>query len=586
MSRVVQLLSQASRLRAAGDLPGAERMLVQATQADPRHAGALHQLGIVQLEQRRAAESVNTLSRAIMLRPDLAPAHMDRGRALAAMARYPEAEAALRTATSIDPRLARAWTELGLIYLAQRRDTTALPLLARALELSPRDPDVQFAMGRAVSGARCPAAALPYFRRSAELTRTPASLAGLGECLLRVSKTQEALNVFEEAARLDPDNLTLRIAHSRAMEALGRRDEALNILAELALAPGAHAGAIAQYALTARGTDHAARAHALVLQTISRMAPASSGLIGLHFALGGFLDDEGDFAGAFRAFQHANSLLPQTFNAAALDAQFDEIIASFPPEQFPGCHRSARDDRTPVFIVGMPRSGTTLLERILGGHPRASGVGELATMILLALSLPGRIRADVSPARAVARSTPEHLTALADEYLSSVRSLAPDSLRIVDKMPHNFMHLGLIALALPGASIIHNRRHPLDTCLSIYTTWLRESHDYAVSLPGIACMYRNYRRLMKHWGTLLGDRIIDCAYEDVVSDVEGSARRIIGAIGLEWNDSCLTFHTRSGAVHTASVSQVRRPIYTSSTNRWKNYEPYLGELIDGLRDAV
>ena len=196
MSRVVQLLSQASRLRAAGDLPGAERMLVQATQADPRHAGALHQLGIIQLEQRRAAESVNTLSRAITLRPDLAPAHMDRGRALAAMARYPEAEAALRTATSIDPRLARAWTELGLIYLAQRRDTTALPLLARALELSPRDPDVQFAMGRAVSGARCPAAALPYFRRSAELTRTPASLAGLGECLLRVSKTQEALNVF------------------------------------------------------------------------------------------------------------------------------------------------------------------------------------------------------------------------------------------------------------------------------------------------------------------------------------------------------------------------------------------------------
>ena len=128
MSRMVQLLSQASRLRAGGDLPGAERMLTQAAQADPRHAGALHQLGIVQLEQRRHADAVNTLARAIALRPDHAPAHLDRGRALAALARFPEAEAALRTATSIDPRLARAWTELGLVYLSQRRDTAAVPL--------------------------------------------------------------------------------------------------------------------------------------------------------------------------------------------------------------------------------------------------------------------------------------------------------------------------------------------------------------------------------------------------------------------------------------------------------------------------
>lgn len=586
MSRMVQLLSQASRLRASGNLPGAERMLSQAAQADPRHAGVLHQLGLVQLEQRRAAEAVSNFARSIALRPDHAPSHMDLGRALAALGRYADAEAALRSATSIEPRLARAWTELGLAILAQRRDTAAIPPLTRALELNPRDPDAQLAMARAVNGCRCPTAALPHFRRAVELARSPNSLAALGECLLRVSKTQDAFDAFEEAARLDPSNLNLRLAQSRALEALGRRDDALEILARLALEPGANAGAVAQYALTARGTTHAARARELALQTIARLPPDSPATIGLHFAMGGFLDDEGDFAGAFRAFQRGNALLPQTFRPAALDAQFDEIIASFPPEQFHQFPRSARDDPTPVFIVGMPRSGTTLLERVLGGHPRAAGVGELATMIMLALSLPGRIDAPVAPSRAVARSTPEILTALGDEYLGSIRSLAPDSLRVVDKMPHNFMHLGLIALALPGASIIHNRRHPLDTCLSIYTTWLRESHDYAVSLRGIACMYRNYHRLMRHWTTVLGDRMIESVYEDLVADTEASARRIINAIGLDWDDNCLAFHTREGLVNTASSRQVRKPIYSSSTNRWKNYEPYIGELIEALRDLL
>jgi hypothetical protein len=148
------------------------------------------------------------------------------------------------------------------------------------------------------------------------------------------------------------------------------------------------------------------------------------------------------------------------------------------------------------------------------------------------------------------------------------------------------MHVGLIALMLPGASIIHNRRHPLDTCLSCYTTWLRTSHDYAVSLSGLVAAYRDYHRLMAHWSTLLGDRIIHVRYDDIVSDTEDGARRIINAIGLEWHDSCLKFHSRSGVVTTASVQQVRKPIYSSSRNRWKNYEPYIGELIEGLRDLL
>ncbi|MFO0834715.1 MAG: sulfotransferase [Phycisphaerales bacterium] len=586
MSRVVQLLSQAARLHAAGDLAGAERLLSQVAQTDPRQAGVQHQLGLVLLEQRRPAEALVPLSRTIALRPDNAAAHVDRGRALAALGRHVEAEAAFRVAISIDPRAARAWAQLGRMYLAQRRDTAAIPPLTRALELNPRDAEAQLAMAHATNGSRCPTAALPHFRRAAELARTPQTLAALGECLIRLSKPEEAFAAFEQALRLDPASTNLHLSRARALEALGRRDDALEVLAKLSADPDANPATIAQYAISARNTEHAQLARGRLLDAITRLSTNSPGMIGLQFALAGFLDDEGDYAGAFRAYHRANSLLPQTFDAAQLEARFDDIIASFPSDRFASFPRSTRPDRTPVFIVGMPRSGTTLLERILGGHPQAAGVGEQPTMIMLAISLSARIGTTTTPSRAVALSTPGALDTLADEYLDSIRVLAPDARRVVDKMPHNFMHLGLISLALPGASIIHNRRHPLDTCLSIYATWLRESHDYAVSLRGIACMYRNYHRLMKHWSTLLGDRIIDCAYEDIVADTAGNARRIIDQIGLPWDDQCLAFHARDGIVNTASVRQVRKPIYSTSTNRWKNYEPYIGELIDSLRDLL
>ncbi len=586
MSRVLPLLVQSGRLRRAGDLAGAERLLVQATRLDPRHAGAFHDLGQVLIESGRPSDALPVLARALALRPENAGAHTDRGRALRALGRSPEAEAAFRAAISLDARQPRAWAELGLSLMAQRRDSAAIPALTRAAELNPRDAESRFALARAVDGGVCATAALPHFRRAVELARTPRTLVALGECLLRVSKPREAFEAFDEAAGLEPGSTQVRAARARALEALGKRDEALDILAELAARAEATPGMIAQYALSARGTEHSERAHRRVHEAMSRLPHGSPGLIGLCYALGGFLDDQGDYAGAFEAYRRANTLLPQTFDAGALDARFDDIIGAFPRERFAALPRAEVSDRTPVFIVGMPRSGTTLLERILGGHPRAAGVGELSNLIMLAVSLPARIGVDTTPSRAVPMATPAALTALAAEYVSSIRTLAPEADRVIDKMPHNFMHLGLISLALPGASLIHSRRHPLDTCLSIYTTWLRESHDYAASLPGIACMYRNYHRLMRHWSALLGDRLIDAAYEDIVADTEGSARRIINAIGLEWNDSCLGFHTRSGVVATASVRQVRRPIYSSSIGRWRNYEPFIGELVDGLRDLL
>lgn len=586
MSRVVPLLTQASRLRQAGDLAGAERFLRRALQLDASHAVSAHQLGEVLLAQRRAPEALAALNQAIRLRPDMAIAHADRALALAAVSRPAEAEASLRAALSIDPRLARAWVDLGLLLLSLRRESDAIAPLSRAVALNPNNAEAHLALAGAVSFGHCRTAALPCFRRAIELARTPAALAALAECLLGLSKSEDALALLDEAAAKNPRDPQLRAARARALEALGKQNEALRIVEELASGAQSSPQFIAQFATSARGTELGPKARALVTATISRLGPSAPALVPLHYALGQYLEDDADFAGAFASFKKANDLLPQTFDERAAAAQTDDVIDSFSPDRFAALPRSARDDRTPVFIVGMPRSGTTLLERILGGHPDAAGVGELDTLPMLACSIPARLGVSTYSYRNLDGATPALMNALADEYLASIRSLAPDARRVIDKMPHNFMHVGLIALTLPGASIIHNRRHPLDTCLSCYTTWLRASHDYAVSLRGLAAAYRNYHRLMNHWSALFGDRIVQSVYEETVADTEGSARRVIRAIGLDWNDACLSFHSRAGVVTTASVHQVRKPIYATSTNRWKNFEPFIGELIDALGDLL
>lgn len=586
MSRVVPLLTQASRLRKAGDLAGAERFLRQAVQTEPSHAVAAHQLGEVLLEQRRAPEALAAFNQAVRLRPDFAVAHADRALALAAMSRPAEAESSLRTSLTIDPRLAGAWLNLGRLLISLRRENEAVAPLSRAIALAPKDSEAQLALATAISAGQCRTAALPHFRRAAELARTPATLGALAECLLGLSKIEEALSLLDEAAAKDARDPTLRATRARTLEAMGRQSEALAIYEELATGPDSNPVFISQFATSARGTDLGAKARTLLRNAISRISPNSPANVPLHYALGNYFEEDADFAGAFACFKKANDLLPQTFDERTSTAQTDDIIGSFSPERFARLPRSSRDDRSPVFIVGMPRSGTTLLERILGGHPDAAGVGELDTMPMLASSIPARLGVSTYSYRNLDTATPALMDSLADEYLASIRSLAPAARRVVDKMPHNFMHVGLIALILPGSSIIHNRRHPLDTCLSCYTTWLRTSHDYAVSLKGLASAYRDYHRLMRHWSSLMGDRIIDSVYEDTVADTEGSARRIINSIGLDWNDACLAFHSRSGVVTTASVHQVRKPIYASSKNRWKNYEPYIGELIDALRDLL
>ena len=304
-------------------------------------------------------------------------------------------------------------------------------------------------------------------------------------------------------------------------------------------------------------------------------SPNNEDLENVCYALGKTYDDMGQYEKAFNYYHRANSLLAvkHPFDKKIYRKWVDEIIARFgnPAKIEDGWFS---EDDSPIFIIGMPRSGTTLTEQIISSHPEVAGAGELAYW----------------PAAGQALGFEQELTdihaqKLANDYLTLLRKCSPSVRRVTDKMPGNYMYLGLIHRVFPRARIIHCQRHPVDTCLSIYFQNFAGGHEYRYKLEDLAFYYRQYRRLIRHWREILPpDVFFDIQYEDLIEHQESVSRRLIDFCGLEWNDVCLEFYKNERSVGTASNWQVRQPIYKTSKERWRNYEQWIAPLLELLDD--
>jgi tetratricopeptide (TPR) repeat protein len=514
--------------------------------------GYHNNLGVVMEAMGRLEDAIPCFRASLELAPEQAEVNNNLGAALHTLGEFEEAERFLLAAAGIDATIANVPYNLSRLYVDQGRLDEAITAAGRAIELNPRYPEYHAALGAAQRAAGDMEASLNSLRTAVALDPAHAkSLNDLGVCLLVLGRFDEAESSFRRALDAEP---RLAIAHENLARTrrFGEEDRTQIDFVEA-------------LAASSNQTDE--------------------DQVHLHFALGKMLDDIGEYERAFAHFRSANALEHKGmgFDAEAGRA-FVERSRSAVDEALVEEKRaigSASD--MPIFIVGMLRSGTTLVEQILASHPLIHGGGELEHFRRVAAELPERLGGEAYP-ECLKSLDAQTVETVSNGYIDGLSSSLGDARHFTDKNPLNFEHLGLILLAFPKARVIHCRRDPMDLCLSIYFQHFAERHDFAYSFADIAEYHRQYVQLMEHWRGVFPDRILDVEYEGLVADLEGVGRGIFDFLKLEWDENCLEFHRTLRPVGTASHWQVRQPLYTRSVERWRHYEPHLEELRAALAD--
>lgn len=390
----------------------------------------------------------------------------------------------------------------------------------------------------------------------------------------------EAARVLDRAIALRPDDATLRGAKAGLLQMMGDHAAAYEAIRPV-LGSGHISAALALGRLAAK-VGREAEALDLLRRILEGDGLAAPVRADAWFVVGGLLDGLGDVDGAFDAYRHANEARGVRYDADAQSQAVEQAIREWTRERVSRLPRPPVRTERPVFIVGMPRSGTSLVEQILSSHPSVFGAGELNDVSRAAHALGGAVPGGLAVLRSPQAVTRAAVERIEREYLGTLRRLAPNATRVTDKMPTNFLHLGLIAAAFPRSRVIHCVRDPMDTCWSCYTQNFSGALGFAYDLTNLGRFLRDYRRLMGHWRGVLDLPILDVVYEELVRDIEGGSRRMVEFVGLAWDDACLRYHESGRITRTASNDQVRRPAYTSSIGRWRKYEKHLGPLKAAL----
>ena len=500
--------------------------------------------------------------------------------------RLSEAEVAFRAVLDRFPDHWAALTGLGMLALQADDASASIALLTRALAQRPGDPALLNNLANALIAADRPADAVERLEKALRLRpRFPEALCNLGRALRQLGKGEEALSAYDRCRSIAPDHRPALLGRSRTLLELGRPEEAV---AGLRRVLEEEPTSSAAYSLLARArkfrADDAEPAALERLLSMPDIRPAER--IRLTYAAAKMADDAGDYDRAMARLKEVNRMRTAVFDPHGYRKRVDAIAAVFTRSFL--SERSGWGDpsEAPVFIVGMPRSGTTLTEQILASHPRVFGAGELETLTHLIADLHKELGGEGRYPDFVHRLQPEQARTFGARYAGEVGALAPHAARITDKMPHNFERLGLIALLLPKARVIHCRRDPRDTCVSCYMQQFQDRHAYNRDLRALGLYYRQYERLMAHWRAVLPHPPLEVRYEDLVGDLESHARRLVEFCGLDWDGRCLDFHRTLRSVVTPSTWQVRQPLYADSVGRWRRYARHLGPLLEALGDSI
>ena len=573
--RVTRWLRSAFDAHGAGKPREAERLTRRVLEAIPDQPDALHLLATVARESGRMDLAIDLYDRLLRRHPAIPIAQNNLGNLLQERRQWKRAIACYEAALAHDSRYMSAYFNLGRALLHLNDSVRAEYCLRQAAALEPIDAQVRSTLARALIEQGRKEDALEEVRRSIELDPDSTELQNdAGVVHGTIGDFDTAREHYRSALALDPGNGKAALNLAKSKRFIKQQDDDADLI---------HAAA-------------------------ERHAPGTSRKRDLDLAMGKIHDDRGEWEAAFTRYERAN----RQFSAAALEEVdtmlplMDRMRAVFDAGWFAALPAAVDPDSTPVFIVGMPRSGTTLVEQFLAAHPDVHAAGELSEITRLVAEVASHADNETIPLRAGVHSThavswpgvessyPEcvrglsalQVAALGERYLEHLRSHSSEATRVTDKLPGNYLQLGFIATILPGAKVIHCRRDPLDTAISIYFTDFMVGHEYSNDLRAIGRQIRGMRALMAHWEAMLGERILTVDYEALVADPEPVTRAMVAHVGLAWDDACLRHHKVTRAVLTASAWQVRQPVYKRSAGRARHYDRFLDPLRETLGDVT
>ena len=398
----------------------------------------------------------------------------------------------------------------------------------------------------------------------------------LGLTLESGSDYKGALHSYRKAQQLNPQCLDAVAGEASIYEKQAEPEKAYRILLPHMDSGGLNTRIAVQYGKAARNLGlHEEAIHKLEGHIDDRQLHKEDA-VQAHFVLGMLNNDIGKYDAAFRHYSFANRLKGIEYDSGSFAKRVDGLIAKFPRATLGNAARAATVSERPVFVIGMPRSGTSLVEQILSSHPSVKGAGELTYLNTIARYLEEQADGiEVLGARV--------LNECADKYLAHIARFDDAARKVIDKMPANFLNLGYIELLFPGARVIHCRRDPIDTCLSCYFQNFSQALPETFDLESIGRYYLDYARMMRHWRDVITLPMLDIDYEHLVAEPQQQIRRLVEFTGVPWDDSCLEFYENRTITRTASYDQVRQPLYRHSVGRWRNYEKHIGVLTDLLR---
>jgi len=594
MMTVGEAFKIASGYFSTGQLAAAEYMYHYVLNMDPNHAAALHALGKIALQSRDLNQAIVSLRRATERDPANAAYWADLGVAYCKRKAFPEAAAACEEALRLRPDDAVTLSNLGVALLDQGKYERAVAVLEEAIRLRPAFSEAYGNLGTALKCLDRPQEALAVLDQAIRLNPNNADAANTaGIIVQRERNLERAIAYYQHALCVRPDYADAMNNLATAYKEKGDLDQAVAYYRETLRIKPDHV--LAYYNLSEFAAEEKFQFQPTDIQWMrtyianEQMSPLWRSVVG--FALGAVLDVQGAYDEAFRYYERANELRRTWLraNKRGFDTQrhcnlVSEVIATFDAAYFKRFQGWGTDTERPIFILGMARSGTTLVGHILASHPAVFGAEELGEVPRLMAEMTGT-GAGSDLAMPVPFPNPAVAADMATRYLQRIAEIAGGAARVTDKTLENFVYLGLLATLFPRARVIYCRRDPRDVCLSCYFHNF-QGVDYSWYLKDIAVYYRQYERLMSHWADVLPLPIHEVHYEDLIADQEDVTRNLLTYCGLDWDERCLTFYNTRRAVQTASTIQVRKPLSTKSIGRWKNYRAHLGPLLAALAEPM